>query len=191
MTNYQPVGLSETIFKERYTIHPEESWENASQRVAEYVAKAENGEQQKYSEQFYEEIVTNRFMPAGRIWYGSGRKVAQLNNCFVISMPEDSREGWGKAISDTLIISGTGGGVGINFCLAPNTKVLTQDFEWKDLRNLKVGDKIIGLDEEVIAEQRHLRPSVVTATEPVKLLSYRIITEKGEMVVSSSHPILA
>jgi len=69
----------------------------------------------KHEEDFYEEIVTNRFMPGGRIWYGSGRPRAQLLNCFVLKMPGDSREGWGKAISDTLIISGMGGGVGINF----------------------------------------------------------------------------
>ena len=28
---------------------------------------------------------------------------------------DDSREGWGKTVSDMLIISGTGGGVGMNF----------------------------------------------------------------------------
>lgn len=36
------------------------------------------------------------------------------SNCFVIPT-SDSREGWGRTISDTIIISGTGGGVGINF----------------------------------------------------------------------------
>lgn len=35
-------------------------------------------------------------------------------NCYVIPT-SDSREGWGKTVSDTIIISGTGGGVGINF----------------------------------------------------------------------------
>jgi adenosylcobalamin-dependent ribonucleoside-diphosphate reductase len=35
-------------------------------------------------------------------------------NCYVIPT-EDSREGWGKTVSDTIVISGTGGGVGCNF----------------------------------------------------------------------------
>jgi len=112
---YQPKGLSEQIFKDRYAIHPEESWDNASRRVASHVASAEQGEiREKVSEQFYEEVVTNRFMPGGRIWYGSGRPRAQILNCFALR-GGDSRESWGKTISDTLIISGMGGGVGINF----------------------------------------------------------------------------
>lgn len=112
---YKPTGLSETIFKERYTIHHNETWEEASQRLATHVASAEsNGNKQKYAEQFYEQIVTNKFMPGGRIWYGSGRPRAQLLNCFVVPSA-DSREGWGKTISDTIVISGMGGGVGINF----------------------------------------------------------------------------
>lgn len=114
MTNYEPTGLSETIFNDRYTIHPNESWDNASRRLARHVASAEsNGQVQKVEEEFYEEIVTNRLMPGGRIWYGAGRPRAQLLNCFVVPTA-DSREGWGKTISDTIVISGMGGGVGIN-----------------------------------------------------------------------------
>jgi ribonucleoside-diphosphate reductase alpha chain len=112
--SYQPIGLSETIFKDRYAIHPEESWDNASQRLAHHVASVEDGQTRgKIEESFYEQIVTNRFMPGGRIWYGAGRPRAQLLNCFVIPT-SDSREGWGKTISDTIVVSGMGGGVGIN-----------------------------------------------------------------------------
>ncbi len=35
-------------------------------------------------------------------------------NCYVIPT-DDSREAWGKTVSDTIVISGTGGGVGCNF----------------------------------------------------------------------------
>lgn len=112
---YQPKGLPEKIFKDRYAIHPEESWENASRRVSNHVASAEDGaNREKVAEQFYEEVASNRFMPGGRIWYGSGRPRAQILNCFALRAG-DSRESWGKTISDTLIISGMGGGVGINF----------------------------------------------------------------------------
>jgi ribonucleoside-diphosphate reductase alpha chain len=113
-TKYEPTGLSETIFKERYAVHPEESWDNASRRVARHVAAAEPAKYaQGVEEEFYEEIVTNRFMPGGRIWYGSGRPRAQLLNCFVVPTA-DSREGWGKTLHDVIVISGMGGGVGVN-----------------------------------------------------------------------------
>lgn len=111
---YQPTGLAETIFNERYTIHQGETWDEASRRLARHVSGAEDGEdRQKVEEEFYEEIVTNRFMPGGRIWYGAGRNRSQLLNCFVVPT-SDSREGWGKTISDVIVISGMGGGVGIN-----------------------------------------------------------------------------
>lgn len=110
---YEPTGLSATIFKERYTINEGESWSEASQRLASHVAKAEEISREKVEENFYEEIVTNRFMPGGRIWYGAGRNRAQLLNCFVVPTA-DSREGWGKTLSDVIVVSGMGGGVGVN-----------------------------------------------------------------------------
>lgn len=107
-------GLSETIFQTKYAIHPNESWEEASNRLATHVAKAEpDNIRQGIVEEFNEEIVTNRFMPGGRIWYGSGRPRAQLLNCFVLPT-SDSREGWGKTLSDVIVVSGMGGGVGVN-----------------------------------------------------------------------------
>lgn len=111
---YKPEGLAERIFQDRYTIHPTESWDEASKRLATHVASAEKDVQrERYTEEFYEEIVTNRLMPGGRIWYGSGRPRAQLLNCFVVPTA-DSREGWGTTIHDVIVISGMGGGVGVN-----------------------------------------------------------------------------
>lgn len=111
---YEPQGFAKTIFSQRYAINQEESFSEACQRVANHIAVAENGSREKWSERFYEMMVNNRFIPGGRIWYGSGRMKGQLLNCFVVPS-EDSREGWGKTVSDMLVISGTGGGVGINF----------------------------------------------------------------------------
>jgi ribonucleoside-diphosphate reductase alpha chain len=110
MTEYQPQGLAKTIFDERYTLYEGESWSDASWRLASHVGQFENGEEVAKA---YDEIVSNRFMPGGRIWYGAGRPRAQLLNCFVVPT-SDSREGWGKTISDVIVISGMGGGVGIN-----------------------------------------------------------------------------
>jgi len=115
--------LGQDVFKRSYAYDENETWSEAADRVASHVAEAEeNGLKRKWASRFYSEIVSNRFMPGGRIWYGSGRGKAQLLNCFVIS-PEnfDSREGWGQLLKESIIISGTGGGIGINFSpIRPN-----------------------------------------------------------------------
>jgi ribonucleoside-diphosphate reductase alpha chain len=114
MQEFMPQGLGHTIFKDRYARSPEETWLEACRRVANHVAQAEeNGRVRRYSDRFYEQLVSNRINPGGRIWYGSGRPKAQLLNCFVVPTA-DSREGWGKTTSDVIIISGLMGGVGIN-----------------------------------------------------------------------------
>lgn len=108
-------GLPSTIFSERHAIHPTETWEEGARRVSRHVSAAELGEiRSKFEELFYQEIVTNRFNPGGRIWYGAGRTRAHAINCYGLSMPGDSREGWGKAISDVIVVSGMGGGIGMN-----------------------------------------------------------------------------
>ncbi len=115
LPEYSPVGFAVEIFSQRYTIHPKEVFSNACSRVGGHIASAEqNGKREKYAERFTKILLTNRFSPGGRIWRGCGRPKGQLLNCFVIPA-EDSREGWGDLLKNTVIISGLGGGIGINF----------------------------------------------------------------------------
>lgn len=110
---FQPNGLGKTIFEERYA-RGDESWDDACDRVSAHVAAAELDDRVvRWRDHFNEVLVEGLFMPGGRIWYGAGRSKAQLLNCFVVPS-SDSREGWGKTLSDTIVVSGTGGGVGIN-----------------------------------------------------------------------------
>jgi ribonucleoside-diphosphate reductase alpha chain len=109
---YVPQGFAGEIFRKRYTRHEGETWAEACERVAGHVALAEH-DVPMYRALFSEVLRRNLFMPGGRIWYGSGRPKGQLLNCFVIPT-SDSREGWGKTVSDMIVIAGTGGGVGIN-----------------------------------------------------------------------------
>lgn len=112
--SWEPEGFALEIFKSRYAIHENETWEEACDRVANHVSMAEDGDMiPKFREESAEMLKRNLFMPGGRIFYGSGRARGQLLNCFVIPT-DDSREGWGKTVSDMIVISGTGGGVGIN-----------------------------------------------------------------------------
>lgn len=111
---FEPFGLGATIFKDRYARDPEETWAEAARRTAEHVAQAEtNGNVRRYAQRFEEQLAEGLFSPGGRIWYGAGRPKAQLLNCFVVPT-QDSREGWGKATSDVIVISGLMGGVGLN-----------------------------------------------------------------------------
>lgn len=113
---FKPSGFSETIFRERYAFTPEETWEEACNRVANQMAKAEVPEKQKHYEKKFQDILQkNYFVPGGRIWYNSGRNNPQLLNCFVLSNELDSKEGWGNIAKEMIVTSMTGGGCGIDF----------------------------------------------------------------------------
>ena len=113
--SWAPTGLGKDIFEQRYALEGE-SWQEACKRVAAHVAHGEGTYvpgRFPTQERFQEELEEGRFMPGGRIWANAGKPKPQLLNCFVLPVG-DSREGWGKAISDTIVVSGLGGGVGIN-----------------------------------------------------------------------------
>lgn len=114
-TYFEPTGLGLSIFQERYASNLGETYYGASARVGEFVARAETDQYDyaNWADTFTEELATNRLMGGGRIMYGAGRPKAQLLNCFVIPT-EDSIEGWGRAVSDVIVISGRLGGVGTN-----------------------------------------------------------------------------
>lgn len=111
---FRPTGLGERIFKERYARSPEETWEEACERLAQTMAAAEeNGSVERFGSRFQRELEDGYFMPGGRIWFGAGRSNQQMLNCFVVPT-EDSKEGWFKSLYDMGVISATGGGVGLN-----------------------------------------------------------------------------
>ena len=112
---YTPQGFAAKVFADRYAIHKEETFAQACERVARKISDAEMGtKRDEYFVRFLDILRTNRFSPGGRIWRGAGRPRGQMLNCFC-SPAEDSREGWGDVLRNVTIISGTGGGVGINF----------------------------------------------------------------------------
>lgn len=116
MQEYQPEGFSKTIFQDRYAFTPEEVWPEACIRVATQMARAEAPDKQKlYTYKFYDALVTNSFVPGGRIWANSGQANPQLLNCFVLNPNKDSKEGWAQSAYDMIVTSMTGGGCGDDF----------------------------------------------------------------------------
>lgn len=116
LPDYEPAGFALEIFKSRYAMNPDESWNEACERLSSIMSVTEQSVEKKKDSYFaFKEILTkNLFMPGGRIWHSAGRPKGNLMNCFVVPT-EDSRNGWAKAFSDTLITTGMGGGVGLNF----------------------------------------------------------------------------
>ena len=68
---YEPTGFAQTIFAQRYAINDKETYVEACERVAKHIAVAENGNAEKWAKRFTEVMANNKFIPGGRIWYGS------------------------------------------------------------------------------------------------------------------------
>lgn len=112
---FEPKGFGATIFTKRYALNQTETWPEMGRRVGGVVASCEeNGKVRLYTDIFSQMIIDGLFMPGGRIVYAAGRPKGQMLNCFVAPV-SDSREGWGQLTYDSIVISGTGGGVGVNY----------------------------------------------------------------------------
>lgn len=102
-----------TIFRDRYA-HDingrKETWAETAYRVAFYVLSAVNASRELIHE-VAALIEQRKFMPGGRYLAAAGRELHQTQNC-VLLRAEDSREGWGRHISNATLALMTGAGVG-------------------------------------------------------------------------------
>lgn len=116
MAEFVEGTLPHTIWKERYALPGETKWEQTAQRIARFAAQAERNDedQVKWYNQFLDLIYNLSFLPGGRIMANAGRARSFPTNCFVLPVA-DSRESIGDLIRNVLVISGTGGGIGISF----------------------------------------------------------------------------
>lgn len=83
------------------------------------------------------------------------------------------------------------------YCLSPETRILTADLRWVELRDIKVGQEIIAFDENVGPEtpgpyaHRQWRVATVTHAGRTTLPCYKICLADGtEFVASEDHPWL-
>lgn len=77
-------------------------------------------------------------------------------------------------------------------CLSPETLVLKSDLTWVPNGDLKVGDELIGIEEFPRNRKQHRRmlPSKVLSIDRIILPSCRVVTDKGEVICSLTHPWL-
>src|SRR3990167_3212523 len=74
------------------------------------------------------------------------------------------------------------------FCIAPGTKILTDDLRWITAGSVKVGDFLAGIDENPQSSyiRRMWRKAKVLSVKRVALPSYRLTFEDGTVIVCSS-----
>ncbi|WP_427110931.1 vitamin B12-dependent ribonucleotide reductase [Lysinibacillus xylanilyticus] len=92
-------------------------YEQIAKRNAKGLANVEATDElkAKWEAEFYEELASLNFVPAGRVLYGAGAEIdVTLFNCYVMPFPRDSREGIGQHRNEAMEIMSRGGGVGTN-----------------------------------------------------------------------------
>jgi len=85
------------------------------------------------------------------------------------------------------------------YCPTPDQRILTADLKWIAAGDLRVGDDLLGFDEEPVVvgggrsdkRRRKHRHARVTYTNPIKRPTIRLVMEDGsEVTASSEHPWL-
>src|SRR5437667_2075494 len=152
-------GIRQKVFMDRYSLkdpsgqplefYPEQLWA----RVARGIASVEETEESRevWEKRFNEALTNFQFVPGGRILAGagSGHQVT-FYNCYVISSPEDSRQGILDNLKMMTEIMARGGGVGINLStLRPRGSYIktvngtaSGPCSWAQLYSVATGDVI-------------------------------------------------
>jgi hypothetical protein len=77
------------------------------------------------------------------------------------------------------------------FCVAPETRVLTEDLRWVSAGDVAVGDGLVGFDEHVVGGpygRRRWRRADVTSAHTIRRPCYRLVFDDGtEVVCSAEH----
>lgn len=92
-----------------------------------------------------------------------------------------------KGMVRALVLKGRQQGM----CLDPETLVMTDEFDWVPLRSVKVGTRLIGIDEEPLPDpvierpRRRMRLAVVERVWTTKRLAYEITLADGRTLTCS------
>ena len=93
-----------------------------------------------------------------------------------------------KGLCDYVINVASGCLHGCTFCLAPETLILYSDLVWRKLEHARVGDELLGFDENVTSHvYRFFRKTTIEAIQWSKKPAYKIVTEVGEVIATQNH----
>jgi hypothetical protein len=92
-----------------------------------------------------------------------------------------------RSLSSTVMMPPSRSGE-VTQCLAPETRVLTDELDWVQVGTLKKGQKIAAFDEfpSRIGVPRRYRTAEVTEADRVRLPSYRVTLDDGTVIVASA-----
>ena len=74
----------------------------------------------------------------------------------------------------------------ILFCLSPETRVLTSDMRWVKIKDVKIGDELVGFDENLGKNNKYHR-TIVRGTSNFIGKAYKIRTTEGDLIASPNH----
>jgi ribonucleoside-diphosphate reductase alpha chain len=177
--------LAETIFAQKYKHEGAETWEELAYTIVEdvcqqYLTRDERTQLTQY-------ISEMKFLPGGRYVYYAGRAKKFFNSCYIFKSEEDTREDWAYLSWKAERCLTVGGGIGNDYCLAPYTKIMMKDLTWKYIKDLEIGEELIGFDEGLSLQKGILEKSIVTGLGKAKLPCYKIDTDQGSVVASENH----
>ena len=108
-----------------------------------------------------------------------------------LAVGENGKDYWQGNFRDFLVAPPDSYLLTYDYCLGPDTRVLTSDLHWKALRDVQVGDTLVGFDEEIErgrGKNSKMREAVVERKREVCLPSYLLTLEDGtEIVASDDH----
>lgn len=76
--------------------------------------------------------------------------------------------------------------LGQEHCIDPDSVVLTGDLQWVKAKTLVPGKEIIAFPEKLFGNQT-LISSYVTRSDTIRATKYRVVTDRGETIVSAEH----
>jgi len=102
-------STAETVLRERYYIQGESEWEHLTARVSNHFG---NTDEEKSS---FKDLMDNMdWLPNSPVLMNAGTEIQAYSACYVLPV-DDSIESIYKYITDSALISKSGGGVGANF----------------------------------------------------------------------------
>ncbi len=73
-----------------------------------------------------------------------------------------------------------------DYCLAPETKVLTADLRWVPVGDVAVGQELIGFDEHIDGRRAKARGSFVIRSRRIRRPCYRVTLSNGKVIIASA-----
>ncbi len=178
-------------------------YEQIAKRNATGLASVEKTEEdrEKWFNKFYEQLVSLKFVPAGRVLYGAGSQTdVTFFNCYVMPFVPDSREGISDHRKQVMEIMSRGGGVGTNGSTLRPRNTLARGVNGKSSGSVSWLDDIAKLTH--LVEQGGSRRGaqmimladwhpdivefIISKMQNPRILRYLIENTNDELIISSS-----